>query len=166
VTENGFTYSSSGVSLAPFGNPGNDAEGVISLGGGVLKIVSATAGNFTFDDVDFAAINFGGNTGTQTLTVKGLLGGSVIGMDTYTLTNTNNTGPPYGNWTTEAASVLKGVTISELDIPLPAPGVYEAIDNVVLTSLTPTPAPEPSSIALLATGLLGLALMLYRHKAI
>src|SRR6516162_6650845 len=44
VTENGFTYSplSGGLFINLFGNPGKDAEGNQTLGGGVLKIVSAT----------------------------------------------------------------------------------------------------------------------------
>lgn len=166
VTENGFTYSrlSGLLSVRSLGNPGQDMEAGVpggptgGPGGGVLKIVSATGGNFNFDDIDFAAF-FQFGVGMQTLSVEGFLGASTVGMDTYTLPNTSNV--PYTNWTTELASTLAGKTLSELDIPLngggsPGTASLEAIDNVVLT---PLEMPEPASLALLASGLLGLGWM-------
>jgi hypothetical protein len=122
VTETGFTYSklSGALLVNPLlvGNPGKDAEGTIS-GGGVLKIVSATGGDFNFNALDFAAFDASG-TGSQGLKVEGFLGGSSVGVDQYTLANTNVFNPKYDNWTTEAASVLAGKSISELDITLNA----------------------------------------------
>jgi hypothetical protein len=167
VTENGFTYSllSGGLFVGGEGNPGREMEGGANAGGGVLKIVLAGGGDFKFNDIDFAAFEQDG-AGSQTLNVKGLLAASTVGTEMYTLANTNI--QPYANWTTEAASVLAGKTISELDITLNAGingfrnGFLEAIDNVVLT---PAAIPEPSTIVLLATGLLGLGLILYRRKA-
>lgn len=160
TTEDGFTYSllSGGLFVQDVGNPGQDMEGAIESGGGVLKIVSAGAGTFIFDSVDFAAFDSAG-TGSQMLSVEGSLGGSAIGTDQYTLANTDVTQPKYTNWTTEAAASLAGKTLSELDIFLPA-GTFpnesffaEAIDNVVLT---PVAAPEPASLMLLVSSLLGL----------
>jgi len=72
ITENGFTYStlSGGLFVSMFGNPGHDAEGLQSAGGGVLKIVSATGGNFDFNALDFAAFDFSG-AGSKHLRSKG-----------------------------------------------------------------------------------------------
>src|SRR5262249_3069397 len=51
VTEDGFTYSklSGGLFVAQFGNPGKDLEGLSTVGGGILKIVSGTGGDFYFN---------------------------------------------------------------------------------------------------------------------
>src|SRR5262249_4136160 len=115
ATEDGFTYStlSGGLLISQFGNPGHDAEGLQSAGGGVLKIVLAGGGDFNFNSVDFAAFAFSG-TGSQTLNVEGFLGATSVGVDQYTLTNTRIFDPKYGNWTTEIASVLTGKSLSEL----------------------------------------------------
>src|SRR5438045_306632 len=79
VTENGFTYStlSGGLLVLTNGNPGQDMAGLEFSGGGVLRIVSASGGDFTFDGLDFAA---SGSTGSQTLMVEGFLGGSSVGV--------------------------------------------------------------------------------------
>jgi hypothetical protein len=163
VTENGFTYStlSGGLEVDGFGNPGQDMTGAggnnpLGNEGGVLKIVSATGGDFDFNALDYSAFN-ASVTGSQTLVVKGLLGGSTVGMDTYTLTSTSNI--PYTNWTTELASVLAGKTLSELDITLNA-GFHssENIDNVVLTPVPVPAVPQPFSLALLGAGVLALEL--------
>jgi hypothetical protein len=160
ITESGFTYSTLSGSLfvTPFGNPGHDAEGLQSVGGGVLKIVSATGGNFNFNALDFSAFDFSG-TGSQTLKVEGLLGGSSVGVDQYTLANTKVFDPKYGNWTTEAASVLAGRAISELDITLNAGNAAgsissENVDNVVLTPVQ-VAVPEPSNLILLGVAMVG-----------
>jgi hypothetical protein len=170
VTENGFTYStlSGGLFINVFGNPGKDAEGTQGAGGGVLKIVSATGSNFNFNALDFSAFDFFG-TGSQSLKVEGFLGGSSVGADQYTLANTKIFNPKYDNWTTEAASVLAGKSISELDVTLKAniagSGSFfnESIDNVVLTPLQAL-VPEPSSLAILALAMVGVGLIRLRQR--
>ena len=170
VTEDGFTYStlSGGLFVTQSGNPGHDLEGLSTVGGGVVKIVSATGGDFNFNALDFAAFNILG-TGSQTLKVEGFLGGSSVGLDQYTLANTKVFNPKYDNWTTEAASVLAGKSLSELDITLNASTAgsgslfSENMDNVVLTPEL-AQVPEPGSLALLGAGILTLGLI-RRRKA-
>jgi hypothetical protein len=168
VTENGFTYSrlSGGLFINSLGNPGQDAEGAEGVGGGVLKIVSATGGDFNFNGLDFSAFDFSG-TGSQTLTVQGFLAGSSVGVDQYTLANTNVFNPNYSNWTTEVSSVLAGKSISELDITLNASVAGsgslfgENIDNVVLT---PDAVPEPSSLTIVAVAVVGASFIRLRQR--
>src|ERR1700691_2434854 len=138
VTESGFTYStlSGNLYVNQFGNPGQDMEGTEGSGGGVLEIVEG-GGEFNLESLDFAAYASSG-AGSQTLEVEGFLGGSLVGVDQYPLSNTKNYDPSYPNWTTEDASVLAGKNIDELEIVLNAglrPDFFtEAIDNVVLTA--------------------------------
>jgi hypothetical protein len=170
VTEDGFTYStlSGKLVLDILGHPGQDMEGDELRGGGVLKIVRAGGGNFVFDALDFAAFDESG-TGSQTLDVEGFLGGTSVGTDQFTLANTSDFHPTFPNWTTEAASVLAGVTVSELDIPLNGtatsspPIFFEAIDNVALTPVG-TPVPESSTWAMMLLGFAGLGYAGYRRR--
>jgi hypothetical protein len=155
ITEDGFTYSSSSGALLinAFGNPAHDAEGNALSGGGVLKIVSASNDDFNFGALDFSAFDLSG-TGSQTLKVEGFFDGSSVGVDQYTLANTSVFNPRYDNWTSEAASVLAGKSLSELDITLNASisgsgSLFnESVDNVALTPV-PAAVPEASSLALL-----------------
>lgn len=168
VTEDGFTYSklSGGLFVNQFGNPGKDLEG--TLGGGVLKIVSATGDDFNFNALDFSAFDLSG-AGSQTLKVEGFLGGSSLGADQYTLANTKVFNPKYTNWTTEAASVLLGKSISELDITLDANAAgsgslfSENIDNVVLTRDLAA-IPEPSSVTIVAVAVVGASFIRLRQR--
>ena len=170
VTEDGFTYSklSGGLLVDQFGNPGRDLEGLSTVGGGVVKIVSATGGDFNFNALDFSAFDLSG-TGSQTLKVEGFLGGSSVGADQYTLANTKVFDPKYDNWTTEAASVLAGKSISELDITLSASIAgtgslfNENIDNLVLTPDLAA-IPEPASLTILTVAALGASFIRRRRR--
>jgi hypothetical protein len=91
---------------------------------------------------------------------KGFSAHRQSGVDQYTLANTKVFDPKYDNWTTEAASLLAGKSISELDITLNASVAgsgslfSENIDNVVLTPAVAA-VPEPASLALLGVAVLG-----------
>lgn len=170
VSEAGFTYSTkSGILYVDsFGNPGNDMEGYEETGGGgVLQIVSANGGDFNFNALDFSAYAYDpANVDSLTLTVTGLLGGSTVGSDSYTLATTSTFNPTYLNWTTESANTLAGQTLSQLDISITA-GCNSScwsdnIDNVVLTPLSSVP--EPGTLVLLAAGLLGLGFVVRRRR--
>lgn len=148
VTESGFTYSrlSGTLIVNNIGNPGQDMEGNVKFGAGMLGIVAVgSPADFTFSGPDYAAIR----RRSQTLTVTGLLGGSTVGTDTYTLANTDVSFPTYANWTTELASNLAGKTIDALQIALnggigrPSSYFYQAIDNVVLAAPSSVPGPPP-----------------------
>jgi len=90
-------------------------------------------------------------------------------VDQYTLANTKVFNPKYDNWATEAASVLAGKSISELDITLNASVANsgslfsENIDNVVL-ALEAAAIPEPSSLTLLGIAVVGASFVRLRRR--
>jgi hypothetical protein len=166
VTESGYTYSASSGMLYVnvWGNPEHDMEGHgNSQSGGVLTIVSAGSNpDFTFAGLDYSAY---GGTGTQTLTVNGYDGATLVGTDTYTLTNTTGFIPAYDNWTTEAASDLSGKTLTSLEIVLDgATSQYKSVDNIVLNPAVAA-VPEPATWAMLTLGVAMIGLAARRRRA-
>ena len=167
ITEAGFTYSelSGAIFLSSFGSSsGLNLQGFIT-GGGLASFVAASGGDFNFNSLDFAAYH-GTGLGTQTLNVSGYLDGVLVGTDAYALASTADPNP-FGNWTTEAASVLAGAVLDELQIFLDGgfdsgTVFIEAIDNVVLTPLG-TAIAEPAALALLGGAVVGLALLRRRR---
>lgn len=158
VHENGFVYrtASGGLFVNNVGNPGQDVEGEITSSGGMLVIERQDGGTFTFDGIDFAAIDVNG-INTQQLVVGGRHTDFIV-FDSYTLANFPFNQPP--NWTTELAFALAGLEIDQLVISLPAgtgstDTFTAAIDNVVLTPSSPIP--EPATLVLFGAGLAGFA---------
>jgi hypothetical protein len=151
VTEDGFTYARFSGALfvgGSHGNPIRDMEGDARQGGGILDIVRAGGGLFSFDSTDFAAVD-GIGQDVLALTVNGYRAGSLVGTDTFLLATTAVTTPKYGNWTTELASQLSGAPLDDLQFVLfgevtSAHFSFDAIDNVVLT-----PASAPGSLTLM-----------------
>jgi len=166
VTESGFVYSvySGDLLLA-----GGAVVGLtLTGGGGVLEIVSATPGEtFDYVGVDFGVSSSTTGSGrTLTLSVEGLLGGSMVATDSYDL----SVDTPSAQ--TEDAVNLAGIPVDELLIYLPVNNTYfggfdlSAIDNLRLnTSSASAEVPEPGTLALLGCGLLGPA-FLRRRKPV
>jgi hypothetical protein len=175
-TESGFIYSqfSGGLFVNNLGDPGQDMEGWTQQAGGVLQITRVGGSLFTFDGLDFAAVDSSSPTpsGSQTLLVTGLLGGSTVGSESFTLASAAPVfGSPsfYPNWTTFAATAnnLAGQSIDTLRVTLLATALSnESIDNVQLTPVATT-APEPGTILLVTTGVaVGAAARRRRRRAL
>jgi len=166
VTESGFVYSvySGDLLLA-----GGAVVGLtLTGGGGVLEIVSATPGEtFDYVGVDFGVSSSTTGSGrTLTLSVEGLLGGSMVATDSYDL----SVDTPSAQ--TEDAVNLAGIPVDELLIYLPVNNTFfggfdlSAIDNLRLNTLSArAEVPEPGTLALLGSGLVGSA-FLRRRKPV
>jgi hypothetical protein len=128
------------------GNPGNEVEGGIAGGGGVLRIVrdDVVGGLFTFDGAHVVQFSFG----AVPIVIEGYLGGALQASDSLVTSAANLAH-------LSLASVnLNGVTIDELRVVLnatSAPFAWEGVDNVGVTVI-----PEPGTALLLLTGLIAL----------
>lgn len=167
VTESGFVYSVYSGDLILAGGAVGGRK-TLTGGGGVLEIVSATPGEtFDYVGVDFGVSSSATGSGrTLTLSVEGLLGGSMVATDSYDL----SVDTPSAQ--TEDAVNLAGIPVDELLIYLPVNNTYfggfdlSAIDNLRLNTLSArAEVPEPGTLALLGSGLVGSA-FLRRRKPV
>lgn len=166
-SQGGFTVTPTAGSWSYNGSQGNPQPGISSLNGTAQTVAVATApsgGVFDFDSVDLGSVvsddksvsySITGNNGFTTIT--GTLNGTSCTATVGTCSADGYNGATdtiYYFTIRDAADSLIGVTA--LDITLSPPsGQFSYVDNIVVT-------PEPASLLLLGTGLLGLAFVAFR----
>ncbi len=143
-----FTLFSGGLFLDPVnGDPDGVMQGGIAADGGTLQLirVDVVGGLFTFDQASVHQFNFG----AVPVAFEGYLGGALQATDSL-VTSASNLA-----FTTIGSTNLTGVAIDELRVILDASNAttsYEGVDNIVVSKV-----PEPSSMLLIAAGLIGLS---------
>lgn len=147
-SENGFNISANGPDtkiVDPGFNSGNTA---FADGGSTLLPSNwffSTNGLFTFETFDIGSLY---NQGDRFI-VTGFLGNVLQGIDEYTTT----TSKWNGQLSTEEAINLKGIMVDKISISmLSTSNLYGVMDNVVMNRV-----PEPTSLAIFALGIMGLA---------
>jgi len=167
-SESGFILTGSGVGTPP-DVPGRFSSNTISVG-------SSAAGQEIL--VWFTEQNLTNTSGLPLVVTSGLTANLLFDakatLSTY-LDPTNGVAPPTGTPLATQDFTAHGAQSFTTVIPSPT-GTYSLQELYVITALAPdestnltidllaTPIPEPSSLALLGTGLLGLALFLFKRK--
>ncbi|MEW5687468.1 MAG: PEPxxWA-CTERM sorting domain-containing protein [Pseudomonadota bacterium] len=160
ITEDGFVYSAlSGVLFVNGIRPSEqNMEGRAVDGGGVLKIVAADGGDFTFLSLIFG--HYGETVGVErAITVHGLLDGQVLATQTGRRLSGDRQpsipgpGGSGGNYELFDPPELTRLIIDELRIELPAgtdpTTYYLAVDRLFLQAVA---VPEPRTWALMILG--------------
>jgi len=164
-TEGGFTVTNTTTPTSNFvynPNQGDQPPGTTGLGGtGIDSLsVAAASGDFTFQSV-----NLGSYTNNDlTYTIIGSLHGVTQFTEAGSVCVNSTTDPcvsvadpPFNSQATYYTIGGNGDTIDKLTISLTDNGSgTEYLDNIKVT-------PEPSSLLLLGTGLLGLAFVAFRR---
>lgn len=146
-SENGFNISAMGFDTKIV-NPGlNTGNTAFSDGGSLVPSTwfFSTNGLFTFEQLDIGSFY---NQGDYVI-VTGWLGNVFQAEDNYKTT----TSKWNGQLSTEEAMNLKGIMVDKISISmLSTSALFGVMDNVVMNRV-----PEPTSLAIFALGIIGLA---------
>jgi hypothetical protein len=157
--ENGVNISAKGPDTKII-NPGFNTGNTAFSDGGSFLIPSEWTfafdnGLFTFEKFDIGSFY---NPGDR-LTVVGWLEGLIVGEDNYQTTTTKWN----GQLSTEIATNLENVMVDKIQILMFSTHQhYGVVDNVVMNKM-PSVVPEPSTLAIFALGLMGLAARRFKN---
>jgi len=157
-TENGFTVATSAGQFFAAQSFGNPIPSIFAgpAGGGPtadsLLLTRAGGGDFSFDTFDLSA-----NNGVTQYTLTGTLGGAPVFSVSSSLS------PPLSGFA--FSTITPGTNADIVDavtLAFTTAGTSFNVDNIAVAPAN-APVPEPASLALLGTGLLGLG-MIGRRK--